>query len=420
MRADSSRRLTIFTEAERAAFYGLPDFDDFQRAEFLAFTEAELEFADGRRGPVERLHCLLQIGYFKAKHAFFDLAADVVPAEDVAFLADRYFPGMPAGSMVLGPVRRHERQEQRAGIARLFGFRLWSEDDRPDLVEAATDLASRDVTPSFIGLELLAVLKDRRIVRPGYTTLQSVIGGALAAERQRLEQLVESGLDADTTEALHKLLVRKEPLSELAALKQDARNFGYKMMAAERTKRTTLAPLYEAAKALLPALGISRQNIAHYADLALFYTIYDLRRMTPGRAHLYLLCYAWQRFRQLSDNLVDAFDHHLSRIEDETKAASMAAFVQAQAKRQQEAPKVGRVLRFYVDEAVDDATPFGAVREQAFAILPREALLSASERLCEAPSASWSCAGTRSTGWLRASRRISGRSSWHWMSRPSR
>jgi hypothetical protein len=65
MRADSSRRLTIFTEAERAAFYGLPDFDDFQRAEFLAFTEAELEFADGRRGPVERLHCLLQIGYFK-------------------------------------------------------------------------------------------------------------------------------------------------------------------------------------------------------------------------------------------------------------------------------------------------------------------------------------------------------------------
>jgi TnpA family transposase len=385
MRADSSRRLTIFTEAERAALYGLPDFDDFQRAEFLAFTEAELGLADGRRGPVERLHCLLQIGYLKAKHAFFDLAADVVPAEDVAFLAERYFPGMPAGSMGLGPVRRHERQEQRAGIARLFGFRLWSEDDRPVLIEAATDLARRDVTPSFIGLELLAVLKDRRIVRPGYTTLQSVIGGALAAERQRLEHLVENGLDANTTEALQKLLVRKETLSELAALKQDARNFGYKMMVVERQKRATLAPLYEVANVLLPALGISRQNIAHYADLALFYTIYDLRRMTPGRAHLYLLCYAWQRFRQLSDNLVDAFDHHLSRIEDETKAASLAAFVQAQAKRQQEAPRVGRVLRLYVDEAVDDATPFGVVRAQAFAILPREALLSASERLCEAP-----------------------------------
>jgi Domain of unknown function (DUF4158) len=62
-RASGSWRLTIFTEAERLALYGLPDFDDFQRAEFLAFNEAELALADRRRGSVERLHCLLQLGY---------------------------------------------------------------------------------------------------------------------------------------------------------------------------------------------------------------------------------------------------------------------------------------------------------------------------------------------------------------------
>ena len=55
------------------------------------------------------------------------------------------------------------------------------------------------------------------------------------------------------------------------------------------------------------------------------------------------------------------------------------------AKRQQEAPRVGRVLLLYVDETVDDVTPFGAVRNQAFAILPREALLTAGQRLCEKP-----------------------------------
>jgi hypothetical protein len=31
-----------------------------------------------------------------------------------------------------------------------------------------------------------------------------------------------------------------------------------------------------------------------------FYTVYDLRRMKPERANLYLLCYAWQRFGQLT------------------------------------------------------------------------------------------------------------------------
>ncbi|PPQ34273.1 hypothetical protein CCS01_11720 [Rhodopila globiformis] len=385
MRADSSKRLTIFTEAEKLALYGLPDFDDFQRAEFFAFSEEELSLADRRQGNFERLHCLLQLGYFKAKHAFFSLTTDMVPAEDIGFVAERYFPD---SVVQLRPLRPSEFYAQRAEIARLFGFRLWSATDRPALVEAAMELARRDVTPSFIGLELLGMLKDRKIVRPGYTTLQSVIGAALTVERKRLDHLVETALDAQTIKALRDLLVREGTLADLAALaelKKDARNFRHKMMMVERQKRTTLAPLYRTAKSLLPTFGISQQNITRYADLALFYTIYDLRRMKPAQAYLYLLCYAWQRFRQLSDNLVDAFDHHLSHIEDETKAKSMEAFVQAQAKRQQEAPRVGRVLLLYVDADVDDATPFGMVRKQAFAILPREALLSAGQRLCEEP-----------------------------------
>lgn len=212
-RTAGSRRLTIFTAEERLALYGLPDFDDFQRAEFFAFAETELAVADRRRGPVDRLHCLLQLGYFKAKHAFFNLAAEAVPAEDVAFLADRYFPDLPAASVGLQRLRRRERDAQRAEIARLFGFRLWSGADRPAFVTTATELAKRDVTPSFLGLELLAVLKERRIIRPGYTTLQSVIAAALAAERERLNHLVETGIDAQTVTALRGLLAREETLS---------------------------------------------------------------------------------------------------------------------------------------------------------------------------------------------------------------
>lgn len=385
MRADSSHRLTIFTDAEKIALYGLPDFDDFQRAEFFAFSEEELALADRRRGDCERLHCLLLLGYFKAKHAFFGLTTDMVPTEDISFVAERYFPDVV---VQYRPLRPSELYSQRVEIARFFDFRLWSEADRPALVDAATELARRDVTPSFIGLELLGILKDRKIVRPGYTTLQSVISSALTVERKRLDHLIETALDAQTVKALRDLLVREGTLVELAALaelKKDARNFGYKMMTAERLKRATLAPVYLAAKSLLPKLDISQQNISRYADLALVYTIYDLRRMRPAQAYLYLLCYAWHRFRQISDNLVDAFDHHLLKIEVETKANSLEAFVHAQAKRQQEAPKVGRVLLLYVDEAVDDATLFGAVRDRAFAILSREALLSAGQRLCGEP-----------------------------------
>ena len=238
---------------------------------------------------------------------------------------------------------------------------------------------------TFILTELLAFLAARRIVRPGYTTLQGIISEVLTAERRRLEHLVEDGLDEEARAALQGLLVREDTLSELAALKQDAKHFGYRMMAMERQKRATLAPLHRVAKTLLPRLDISQQNVAYYASLAHYYTVYDLRRLKPGQTHLYLLCYAWQRFRQLTDNLVEAFGFHMGQMEGQTKEELEAAFAQAQAGRQQEGPRIGRVLLLYVDDTVDDATPFGAVRHRAFTILPREAMLGAGQRLCEKP-----------------------------------
>ena len=79
----------------------------------------------------------------------------------------------------------------------MFGYRLWSAADRPALVEMAALLARRDVKPTFILIEVLGFLKARKIVRPGYTTLQTIISDVLTAERGRLAQLIEEGLDTE-------------------------------------------------------------------------------------------------------------------------------------------------------------------------------------------------------------------------------
>ena len=379
-RAGNSRRLTVLSDAERAALYGLPDFDDFQRAEFFALTEAERIVVDRRRGLSERLHCMLQLGYFKAKQAFFAFDEGDVPAEDIEYLRKRYFPGE---DIVITLLRRDQRYEQRADIAALFSYRLWSSADQPDLMAIAASLARRDVTPSFILIEILAILKRRKIVRPGYTTLQSMISDVLASERRRLAQIIEEGLDANIIVALKDLLVSENALSELAALKKDAKNFGYKMMVIEREKRAKLAPLYQAAKSILPRLAISQQSVGYYASLVHYYTVFDLRRMAAGQRHLYLLCYAWRRYRQMNDNLLEAFGHHMAKLEQETKKASEDAYAKAQTKHQREGPVLGRLLLLYVDDTVADATPFGDVRTQAFNIMPKDALLTAGRRLCE-------------------------------------
>ena len=66
----NNKQLTILSEAEQAALYDSPDFDDNQRLEFFSFTPEEVVLMNSCSGLAEKVHCALQIGYFKAKHFF--------------------------------------------------------------------------------------------------------------------------------------------------------------------------------------------------------------------------------------------------------------------------------------------------------------------------------------------------------------
>ena len=279
MRGDNNQRLTILSEAEKTALYGIPHFDDFQRLEFFALTDAELALALGRKSLLAQVYCMLQIGYFKAKQAFFLFSLNDLPNEDVEFILQRYFPEQ---AFVNTALHTSEYYVQRTKIAQLFGYRMYRANDLPILQEKARLLARTDVTATFVLAELMVFLIDQKVVRPSYSTLQTVIRDALGAEQDRLEKLVDAANSEDACETLQLLLANDGTLSKLAALKQDAKSFRYRQMGLERQKRLTLQPLYAIAKKLLPGLGISQCNIAYYASLANFYTVYDLPRFRSG------------------------------------------------------------------------------------------------------------------------------------------
>ena len=133
-------------------------------------------------------------------------------------------------------------------------------------------------------------------------------------------------------------------------------------------------------------MAISQQSLNYYASLANFYTVYDLRRLKAEQTHLYLRCYVWQRYRQVTDNFVDALGYHMKQLEDESKARASKHFAAEQVRQQQETPKLGRLLLLYVDDTVADTTPFGDVRQRAFKIMPKERLQIAGQRLSMKPA----------------------------------
>lgn len=372
-----SERLSVLTDAEKYALYGLPDFDEGQQREFLSLSKTELELAMGRPGLQAQIYCILQIGYFKAKHAFFRFSPQEVES-DYDFVLQHYFREVSATNKTIAD---HEYYAQRKLITDFFGYRLWSGSVNPLLNARAEQIVRRDITPGFVATELICWLNENQIVRPGYSTLQKIISKTLSEERQRLAGILSSALDAETQEALNALLTKEDALSALTVLKQEAKDFRWRQMAGEREKLCRLTPLYQLARQLMPGLGVSQQNLLYFASLVNFYTVYDLRNLKKEQTWLYLLCYIWLRYRQLSDNLVSAVMWHMKQTEDSCKEDAKKVFEADQLQRQQESHKVGRLLSLFVDDAVTDATTFGDVRQRAWKIMPRDTLQSTALRM---------------------------------------
>ncbi|AMB84612.1 hypothetical protein AWM79_04515 [Pseudomonas agarici] len=136
-----SERLAVLSDAEQKALYGLPDFDDAQRLEYLALTESELTFASSRPSLHAKVSCVLQIGYFKAKHAFFRFDWHEVE-DDCAFVLSRYFHGEAFEHKA---ITEHEHYNQRGRIAKSFGYQSWAASFLPQLAQQAEQIVRRDV-----------------------------------------------------------------------------------------------------------------------------------------------------------------------------------------------------------------------------------------------------------------------------------
>jgi len=283
-----NKNLTILSTAEKFAFYGLPDFDDNQRRKYFSFSNDEMLIIMRSNHVHINIYCALQLGYFKAKKIFFQILWKDILQEDIQFIIDNYFPNQILSHT---SITSYEYYIQRKAISVYFGYKLWIKEFHYILSEQAAQIIKRDISPNFIARELISFLNDLKVVRPGYTTLQTIISKTLNDERKRISNILDRELTDDHKLSLDKFMIGDDVVSKLASLKQDAKNFGFKMMLKERHKHNLLEPLYNVAKDVIPKLNISKHNIDNYVNLANHYTIRDLRELKYNQNYLYLLCY---------------------------------------------------------------------------------------------------------------------------------
>jgi hypothetical protein len=113
-------------------------------------------------------------------------------------------------------------------------------------------------------------------------------------------------------------------------------------------RRKLFQPLHDFAQTFLEKAGISMDSRKHYASLVKLYTVYSLKRMDPGPARLYLLCFAYYRLRQINDNLIEAFVSLVSQYEKEAKLQAEQAVQQALGEATANLQAAGQVLTLFV------------------------------------------------------------------------
>ena len=181
--ATDSRRLSILTVQEIDDLYGLPRFMEEERHLYFDMSPAERNLVDSVHTISVAVHLILQIGYFKAKRQFFIYAREAVTG-DLEHILRRYFPARDIAEIKV--LSKPTRLEQQQGILNLFDYQLCDAAAKSELEQKAQRVAMLSTQPIFILREALQYLTNQRIVVPGYTYLQDMVGRAVSGERQRI------------------------------------------------------------------------------------------------------------------------------------------------------------------------------------------------------------------------------------------
>ena len=367
--APESHRLSILTAQEVDDLYGLPHFTEEDRRLYFALSPAEHDLVDSVHTISVAMHLILQLGYFKAKRQFFVYARETV-TEDLEHVRLRHFP-VPDMADIKG-LSKPTRLEQQQVILKLFGYRLCDAAAKSELEQKANRVAMLSTQPIFILREVLQYLTNQRIVAPGYTYLQDLVSRTASGERRRITDLLSQALTVDVEQQLEALLRADEGMYRISLLKHEPKDFSYGELRQEVERRTFFQQLYEFGQTFLASAGLSNESVKYYASLVQFYTVYKLQRMAAPTTRLYLLCFAYHRFRQINDNLVEAFIHLVDQYEQQAKLAAETASTNAMTEASSNLTAAGQVLNLFVDQSIADHTPFVEVKQKAFCLLEPE------------------------------------------------
>lgn len=344
--------LKILNDDEIKELFEIPTIEPKDRELLFEITPEDKVYLDKQTIIANKVNYILQVGYFRAARKFYKFSfVDV--QDDVQYILKAHFSNT---SHLPDSITKEKHYAAQKNIMAIYKYKRYDASFETNLGRQAKRLSKRDLTPRFIFDELLHYCEQYRIIRPKYSTLQSLVSKAIAREENRLTTKLAVLLDKDSRTILDSLLTKNDTISSLALLKKDPKGLATKEMEAELEKQRNIAHLFEQSKQIIPALSISRQNLQYYAGLCeYYYDTYQFRSFNNKKSRLYMMCFVWQRFIKLNDHLTSYFIHKVSWYINEALFYAKGCVLDAKLDIGQDRKLASKMLKIVNNSTVSDA-----------------------------------------------------------------
>jgi TnpA family transposase len=363
----SNKRLSILTPEEIDSIFSCPRFSEDEREYFFTLSKEEKVELEKFRGHRSKVYFILQLGYFKARNQFFTFEWNDVQKDRDYIIQKHYYLD---NSTEIPAV--NTRSAQQKAILELLNFRIFDSFSLEKLTETAKSLCKIHIQPRFLFTEMLRILESDQLSLPGYSTFQKIISIAITFETKRLSQLIKESYPKEIKRELSQILLRESTFYELTALKKRIKDFKLKQIKQEINKHQSIKDLYLFFCQTLPTLKLSNENVKYYASLAEYYPIHRLQNMPRMQAYLYLSCFIYHCYEEISDNLINSFIFLGSNFAQQAKAYSHEKIAENSLEQKNQLNKTGELIKIFVDESIDDNSPFGEVKKKAFSIIDED------------------------------------------------
>ena len=360
----SRKRLTILHQPEIQDLFGPPKLTVEEKRLYFALNDPEIEAFHSIRDRQQRCYFVLLLGYFKVKPVMLSLGYSDVQ-DDLAFIASEYFPGTK-------PKRKNLTKSQRSRLYQrilgLLDYRLYNNDCRSSLIAHAGKTALASIDARYLFDSCSDYLAQNRIAIPKYYLLQELISSTINNERQRLSKVLKNSMSVSLVSSLDSLL-STEASTTLSEIRKSAKNFSTSELEKELKIHQRIEPFISDIDEVVQRLGLSLSNLKHFASLVEYYTVTKLRRFERVVRYLYLTCYLHVRHRQVVEHMADAFVYHCRKLKENGKAYAKDAAYREWHEAAGNVSKASDLLRFFIDDSIDESVPFGEIRQKAAGLI---------------------------------------------------